>query len=249
MVSPVTLYSLWPVLPVRLATTCPPATPIGRPTRADKSGSRPIWPARSSWPARHRCCAQVERRRPPMAQSPDVLLDAIFDLARRLGLGDHFFAGDVEAAWRHQLDPSGLTLAQLRANLVGVKADLATNYRKYASLDPSTGKPRGFPTPSRTGGLLPVCRGWLRSPAVPQRTRRKSAQHAGAGARLPARIDSFRLLQFVDQQHRNNPRLRNDVGEPFVEIHSKTARAARARWRMGECRDRRGQDQAEGQIQ
>ena len=84
-----------------------------------------------------------------MAQSPDVLLDAIFDLARRLGLGDHFFAGDVEAAWRHQLDPSGLTLAQLRANLVGVKADLATNYRKYASLDPSTGKPRGFPTPSR----------------------------------------------------------------------------------------------------
>ena len=149
MVSPVTLYSLWPVLPVRLATTCPPATPIGRPTRADKSGSRPIWPARSSWPARHRCCAQVERRRPPMAQSPDVLLDAIFDLARRLGLGDHFFAGDVEAAWRHQLDPSGLTLAQLRANLVGVKADLATNYRKYASLDPSTGKPRGFPTPSR----------------------------------------------------------------------------------------------------
>jgi len=66
-----------------------------------------------------------------MAQSPDVLLDAIFDLARRLGLGDHFFAGDVEA------------------NPVGVKADLATNYRKYASLDPSTGKPRGFPTPSR----------------------------------------------------------------------------------------------------
>ena len=57
--------------------------------------------------------------------------------------------------------------------------------------------------------------------------RLKSAQHAGAGARLPARIDSFRLLQFVDQQHRNNPRLRNDVGEPFVEIHSKTARGQR----------------------
>src|SRR6516165_9484587 len=67
------------------------------------------------------------------------------------------------------------------------------------------------------------CRATTNPPKVRSARRR-------AGARLPARIDSFRLLQFVDQQHRNNPRLRNDVGEPFVEIHSKTARAARARW-------------------
>ena len=33
----------------------------------------------------------------------------VFDLANRLGLGDRFLDGDVEAAWRHQLAPSGIT--------------------------------------------------------------------------------------------------------------------------------------------
>jgi anaerobic selenocysteine-containing dehydrogenase len=39
----------------------------------------------------------------------------------------------------------------------------------------------------------------------------------------PLVLTSFRLLQFVDEQHRNIPRLRNAVREPFVEIHPDTA--------------------------
>src|SRR5258707_7417953 len=34
--------------------------------------------------------------------------DIIFDLAVRLGLGEHFWNGDVDAAYRHQLGPSGI---------------------------------------------------------------------------------------------------------------------------------------------
>ena len=49
-------------------------------------------------------------------------LAVIFDLASRLGLGEHFFGGDIEKAWRHQLEPSGLTLEQLRAHPLGAKA-------------------------------------------------------------------------------------------------------------------------------
>ena len=165
---------------------------------------------------------------PPL---PDTRSDltVIFDLACRLGLGDHFFAGDVEAAWHHQLEPSGLTLAQLRANPVGMKVDIATHYRKYVGLDPKTGKPRGFPTPSRKlevysarfadAGYDPLpCHN---EPAESPISSPELAHH------YPLVLTSFRLLQFVDQQHRNIPRLRNEIREPFVEIHPETAGALR----------------------
>ncbi|MGD9999831.1 MAG: molybdopterin-dependent oxidoreductase, partial [Ilumatobacteraceae bacterium] len=54
----------------------------------------------------------VQLRRPlvpPIGESrPDI--EVIFDLAERLGLGDHFFGGDVDSGWRFQLAPSGVTL-------------------------------------------------------------------------------------------------------------------------------------------
>ena len=43
--------------------------------------------------------------------------DILFDLAVRLGLGEHFWNGDVEAAYRHQLATSGLGLEALRDTL------------------------------------------------------------------------------------------------------------------------------------
>src|SRR6266481_1896682 len=50
---------------------------------------------------------------PPVDQArPDT--DFIFDLAQRLGLGEQFWDGDIDAAYREQLDPSGISLEQLR---------------------------------------------------------------------------------------------------------------------------------------
>ena len=41
--------------------------------------------------------------------------EIVFDLACRLGLGAHFWDGDIEAAYRYQLGPSGISLEALRA--------------------------------------------------------------------------------------------------------------------------------------
>ncbi len=71
-----------------------------------------------------------------------------FDLACRLGLGEFFWNGDIDAAYRHQLGPSGITLEQLRAAPGGVRVPLETRYAKYALIDAS-GVPQGFCTPSR----------------------------------------------------------------------------------------------------
>ncbi|WP_373887621.1 molybdopterin-dependent oxidoreductase [Cupriavidus basilensis] len=41
--------------------------------------------------------------------------DIVFDLAVRLGMGQAFFGGSLEAGWNHMLAPSGLTVDRLRA--------------------------------------------------------------------------------------------------------------------------------------
>jgi len=72
----------------------------------------------------------------------------IFDLATRLGLGQHFFDGDIEAAYNYELAPSGLTVQQLRQHPIGLRARGETRFQKYAELDTATGQTRGFPTPT-----------------------------------------------------------------------------------------------------
>ena len=47
---------------------------------------------------------------PPVGEARSDI-EIIFDLATRLGLGEHFFDGNVDAGWAHQLAPSGVTLA------------------------------------------------------------------------------------------------------------------------------------------
>ena len=61
--------------------------------------------------------------------------EIIFDLASRLGLGAHFWDGDIEAAYRYQLGPSGVSLEALREQPGGVRVPLQTRYRKFAELE------------------------------------------------------------------------------------------------------------------
>jgi anaerobic selenocysteine-containing dehydrogenase len=74
--------------------------------------------------------------------------EIVFDLADRLGLAAQFWDGDIEAAYRHQLAPSGVTLEALRARPEGVRVPLQVRYAKHAEPD-ANGHPRGFATPSR----------------------------------------------------------------------------------------------------
>jgi anaerobic selenocysteine-containing dehydrogenase len=85
----------------------------------------------------------VQFRQPLVAPRGEARSDLqiVFDLATRLGLGAAFWEGDIDAAFRHQLAPSGITLEELRAHPEGVRVPLVTRYRKYAST--------GFATPSR----------------------------------------------------------------------------------------------------
>ena len=72
----------------------------------------------------------------------------IFELAKRVGLADQFWNGDVEAAYEHELEPSGISLSQLKAAPGGITVAGIPRYTKYAEVK-DNGQPRGFNTPDK----------------------------------------------------------------------------------------------------
>jgi anaerobic selenocysteine-containing dehydrogenase len=167
----------------------------------------------------------VQLRRPVAAPRGEARSDLriIFELATRLGLGQHFFEGDVEAAWTHQLAPSGLTLEQLRAHPEGVRVPLTTRHRKYAEIH--DGAPVGFRTPSRKIELYSeefAAHGYaalprFEEPAVSPVSRPDLAR------RFPLILTCAKSLHFCETQHRNVTRLRSRAPEPEIEMHPDTA--------------------------
>jgi anaerobic selenocysteine-containing dehydrogenase len=152
-------------------------------------------------------------------------LQIIFALATHLGLDEHFWNGDIDAALRYQLTPSGLTLEQLRAEPAGVRVPLTTRHHKYA--EPHQGAPRGFRTPSRKIELYSevlIDHGYpplpeFEEPRTSPRSRPELAEH------FPLILTCAKSLWYCETQHRNMASLRSRMPDPQVELHPHTARA------------------------
>ena len=151
-------------------------------------------------------------------------LEIIFELASRLGLTEHFFDGDIDAAWQHQLDPSGIALERLKDAPEGVSLGLETKHRKYALVD-ADGIPAGFKTP--TGRVELYVEAFLdigqsplpafTEPALSPRSRPELAE------RFPLVLTCAKSLHFCETQHRQVATLRRHVPEPEVELQPTTA--------------------------
>jgi anaerobic selenocysteine-containing dehydrogenase len=145
----------------------------------------------------------------------------IFDLAKRLGLAEEFFNGDVDAAWNYQLAPSGLSVNQLREHPAGLPSNAQTRHKKYDEIDEDTKRPCGFSTPSGKIEIYSSLFGRAGYSPLPQFEPRKPHNEP-----YPLTLTFFRDIHFCDEQHRNIPRLRRAVPEPFLEIHPSAADAA-----------------------
>jgi anaerobic selenocysteine-containing dehydrogenase len=147
----------------------------------------------------------------------------VFDLARRLGLGAHFWDGDIEAAYRYQLGPSGVALETLREQPGGVSLPLETRYRKFAVQ--KDGVPQGFATPTRKIELYSetlLAHGYpplptYEEPLVGPRTQPELAE------RYPLILTCAKNKLFCESQHRALPSLRRQAMDPDVELHPATA--------------------------
>ncbi|HET7279791.1 MAG TPA: molybdopterin-dependent oxidoreductase [Dermatophilaceae bacterium] len=150
-------------------------------------------------------------------------LQVIFALAVRLGLADQFFDGDIDAAWTHQLAPSGVTLEQLRANPAGVRVPVRTAYRKFAHAE--GGQPRGFPTASRKVELWSETLAEHGYPPLPvyDEPAISPVSRADLARQFPLILTCAKSLRFCESQHRNIASLRGPDPDPEVELHPSAA--------------------------
>ena len=141
--------------------------------------------------------------------------DIVFELAQRLGHGNLFWGGSIEAGMNYMLAPLELTVDQLRLQPNGVGKNLMTQYHKYreAGFKTHTGKVEVFSEVFQDAGQnpLPEFVEPARSPM-----RRDSPD-------FPLVLTSAKVVQFCHSQHRDIPSLRKRSPEPEVQLHPDAA--------------------------
>jgi anaerobic selenocysteine-containing dehydrogenase len=165
--------------------------------------------------------SHVQLRRPAVAPRGEARSDQqiVFALADRLGLGEHFWDGDIDAAWRYQLAPSGLTLEALRAEPRGISLDLRTTHRKYER--------RGFRTPTGLAELYSQALAEHGYPALPTFAEPPLSPRTRPDlvAAYPLVLTCAKSLRYCESQHRQVAELRRATPDPQVEVHPDTAAA------------------------
>jgi anaerobic selenocysteine-containing dehydrogenase len=165
--------------------------------------------------------AHVQLRRPVVEPAGEARSDLqiVFALAERLGLGEHFWGGDLEAGWRHQLAPSGLTLDELRAQPRGITVDLPTAYRKHEG--------RGFRTPTGLVELYSQALAEHEYPALPTFAEPPLSPRSrpDLASQYPLVLTCAKSLRYCESQHRQIAELRRAAPDPQVELHPDTAAA------------------------
>jgi anaerobic selenocysteine-containing dehydrogenase len=150
-------------------------------------------------------------------------IEIVFELAKRLGLGAHFWGGDIEAAYRYRLSPSGVTLESLREQPGGVRIPLKTHHRKFAELE--NGAPRGFNTPTRKIELYSQEMLENGYPPLPeyQEPLVSPVSRPDLAVRYPLILTCVKHTLFCESQHRGLASLRRQALEPEVELHPAAA--------------------------
>ena len=147
----------------------------------------------------------------------------IFDLACRLGFSEIFWDGNIDAAYRHQLAPSGVTLETLRDNPAGIRVPLQTQYQKYAVCTDNV--PRGFDTPSRKVEFYSETLLNEGYPPLPYYEEPLVGPHSKPElvSRFPLILTCAKNSLYCESQHRGLPSLRRRAPDPQVDLHPTTA--------------------------
>ncbi|ABV38240.1 molybdopterin oxidoreductase [Shewanella sediminis HAW-EB3] len=128
----------------------------------------------------------------------------VFELAGQLGLGEHFWEGEIDAALEEVLAPTGVSLSELKAQPAGIDLGLKTHYRKYRN--------QGFNTHSGKLELYSECllkSGYSPVPQFPE---------IQAPSDYPLILTSAKFRAHCHSQHKNIGMLNRRADAPLVEI-------------------------------
>lgn len=154
--------------------------------------------------------------------------DIVFELARRLGMGDVFFDGELEQGWNHQLAPLGVTVDDLRRD--GSKQFALEHHdRKYARPVPAqdeTHNPQhinGFDTETRRVELY--SEQLLRHGYDPLPYQNRHPRPTAPEARniYPFTLTSAKSGYYCHSQHRSLVSLRKRAPWPEAVINASVA--------------------------
>jgi anaerobic selenocysteine-containing dehydrogenase len=142
----------------------------------------------------------------------------VFELARRLGLADRFWDGDIDAGMRYMLEPSGISLEDLRQRPEGIRYPLKTRYQKHHAAGfrfaTDTGKVEIYSALLHRHGYSPLP---VYVPPLPKLQRQEGASD------FPLVLTSAKLPQYCHSQHRQVASLRSKAPEPLVAMNPATA--------------------------
>ena len=148
----------------------------------------------------------------------------IFELARRLGYGEKFWHGDVEAGYAYELAPTGITLEQLKSSPGGISRPIDPTYEKHTKKTKDGGI-RGFATPSGKVELYShtfAAHGYPPMPEYVEPVLSPLSQPALA-AEYPLVLTNAKFTTFIHSQQRALPSLRKAAPEPTADIHPESA--------------------------
>ncbi|HLO32717.1 MAG TPA: molybdopterin-dependent oxidoreductase [Anaerolineales bacterium] len=149
--------------------------------------------------------------------------EIVFDLACRLGHEAYFWDGDIEAAYRYQLGPSGISLEDLRQQPGGVSAPLQVRHRKFA--EGKNDVPLGFNTPTRKIELYSEAMLEHGYPPLPdyEEPLVSPVSRPDLAEKFPLILTSAKNTLFCESQHHGLPSLRRQAVAPEIELHPATA--------------------------
>lgn len=156
-----------------------------------------------------------QRMLEPQGQSRSDL-QILFDLAPRLGMGDEFFGGSIDAAWNHTLAPLGITVAQLREQPEGIRHPVAQAYRKYSQ--ETKGSVRGFATST---GRIEIYSEYLLQHGYEPLPKFDHLQAPDAA--YPYILSTARNGYYCHSQQRGLNSLRKRAQEPVLELSAELA--------------------------
>ncbi len=153
----------------------------------------------------------------PRGESRDVLW-ILFELAKRLGYSENFWNGSLDAAFEAMLQPTGISLEDLKKAEGGVFLQGPLAYQQYREngFSGMTGRVELFSQLMKDSGHAPL----------PEWTDPLSVfEKAGIrGEDYPFLLITAKLREFCQSQHRVLPCLRKRHPKPFLEINEDQAR-------------------------
>ncbi len=141
------------------------------------------------------------------------------ELAKRLGFGNEFWDGDFEKCLSYILEPSGITLEDLRQHPEGIKYPVPPKPAKYY-------EQAGFQTPSgkiEISSSILAQHGHEALPVYKEPAESPVSRPDLVGSFPLVMTSGARNLAFTHSQFRNIPQLSKILPEPLVEINPSDA--------------------------